>query len=366
MSGAIGSAAPGIYGILSTLVANSASVKQRLDTLTEQASTGRVADAYAGLGQGASVSLRLRPILAHEQVWQDGIDSALGRLQVTNTAMTAIQKVASDLYAQLNNLNGLSGQEVDSIAASARDALKQVAGLLDTKDGDTYVFAGQDSANAPVPNPDAILSSGFYTQISAAVGALATNGAASTAAATLAVASSNAPGSSPFSALLSQPASALAGQYASVVTGEGERTSVGLLASSNGYVASQGSSTTGSYMRDLLRSLATIGSLNSTQADAPGFADLVADTRTSLSGAISTMAADVGAMGNAGSRLSDQKATLADAATALSTQVSGAEDVDMAATLSSLSLVQTQLQSSYQLIANSQTLSLVKYLGSVS
>ena len=45
--------------------------------------------------------------------------------------------------------------------------------------------------------------------------------------------------------------------------------------------------TTGSYMRDMLRALATIGSLTSTQANVPGFQDLVQDTRTSLIGAIS-------------------------------------------------------------------------------
>ncbi len=56
--------------------------------------------------------------------------------------------------------------------------------MLDTKNGDVYVFGGQDSANPPVPAPDDILSSGFYTQINTAVSALSTNGAAATAAAT--------------------------------------------------------------------------------------------------------------------------------------------------------------------------------------
>ena len=90
----------------------------------------------------------------------------------------------------------------DSTAVWARDSLRQVADLLDTKDGDSYVFAGQDSANPPVPQPDDILSSGFYSQIAASVGQLAANGASATAAATLATASSNAAGTSPFSASL--------------------------------------------------------------------------------------------------------------------------------------------------------------------
>jgi flagellar hook-associated protein 3 FlgL len=46
----------------------------------------------------------------------------------------------------------------------------------------------------------------------------------------------------------------------------------------------------------------------------------------------------------------------------LTAQASSAEDVDMAATLSQISLVQTQLQASYQLIAGQSGLSLVKFL----
>jgi flagellar hook-associated protein 3 FlgL len=117
-------------------------------------------------------------------------------------------------------------------------------------------------------------------------------------------------------------------------------------------------------MRDVLRALATIGSLSGSQLSAGGFQDLVQDTRASLSGAMSAMAGDVGVLGNAQSRLATTKTQLSDTSTALSSQVSSAEDVDMAATLSRITLTQTQLQASYQLIANIGSLSLVKSLSS--
>lgn len=357
MSGSLGGVTD--YGTMSRLIGNSASVRQRLDALTEQASTGRIADSYAGLAGGARVSLDLRPVLAHQQAWQTNIDAATGRVQVTQTAMTQVQQIASNLYAQLNNLNGLSAQEVDSTAASARQALQQMAGLLDSKDGDVYVFAGQDTANPPVPGPDQILSSGFCTQISAAVAGLGASANPVTTA-TLATAASNAAGTSPFSASLSQPAAAI--PLATAQVGDGQRPTIGLLASANAFVASTGGSTTGSYMRDVMRALATIGSLSGAQVGAGGFQGLVQDTRASLGGAISAMAADTGVLGDTQSRLAATKAQLADMATALTSQVSGAEDVDMAATLSKLALTQTQLQASYQLIAGMTGLSLVKFL----
>ena len=64
--------------------------------------------------------------------------------------------------------------------------------------------------------------------------------------------------------------------------GDGHTVQLGLLASGNVAVSSTGSSTTGSYMRDLMRALATVGSLSSTQQNDPGFQALVQDTRSSL------------------------------------------------------------------------------------
>ena len=100
------------------------------------------------------MSLDLRPQIANLQTWQNNVDAATGRMSVAQSALTQIQSIAANFYAQLNNVQGVNASAMDTIAASARDALRQVAGLLDTQDGGVYVFAGQDTANPPVPDPD--------------------------------------------------------------------------------------------------------------------------------------------------------------------------------------------------------------------
>ena len=362
MSGIAGVPAPGGYGLLQTLVADSANVSQRLGQLTQQASTGFLSNTYSGLGAGASTSLNLNPEIANLQTWQNNISAATGPMGVTQATMTQLQQIAANFYADMPNLNGINPSEVDSVATSAQDALKEVAGLLDTQDGGTYVFGGADSANPPVPDPSGILASGFYTQIATAVGSLGGAGAPATAAATLGIASSNAAGTSPFSAYMSQPASTLQAQIPTVQTGEGQGTPIGLLASANTAIASTGSSTTGSYMRDLMRSLATLGSLSSTQVNDAGFAGLVADTTSSLQGAISAMAGDTGVLGNRQAALTATQTNLADTQTALTTQVGTAQDANMAQTLSDITQTQTQLEASYQVIAGVSGLSLAKLL----
>ena len=363
------------YGMLGSLIAQSASVRQKLDQLTNQASSGLVGNSYAGLGAGAPVSLNLRPQIATLQAWQSNVDAATGRMSVAQSAMTQIQSIASNFYAQLDNVGGVNASAVDGIAASARDALSQVASLLDTQDGGVYVFAGQDTANPPVPDPANIANmaaypTGYFAQINAAVSGLAPPGSAALSAnATFAVAVSNTAGTSPFSTYLSQPGATL--QLPTVQVGQNRSEQVGLLASANSLTPASvapatlvggPSATTGSYMRDVLRALATIGSLSSTQVNVNGFQDLVQDTRISLSGAITGMAQDAGVLGNVQSSLTATQSSLADTQTALTGQVSAVEDVGMASTLSQLSLVQTQMQASYQLISGMSGLSLVKFL----
>jgi flagellar hook-associated protein 3 FlgL len=136
----------------------------------------------------------------------------------------------------------------------------------------------------------------------------------------------------------------------------------GLLASANSDATSNGTSTTGSYMRDLMRSLATLGSLSSSQVSDPNFGAIVQDTATSLNGVVTAMATDVGVLGDRQTALANTQTQLADTATALSSQVSDAQDADMAATLSKLTATQTQLQESYRLITAASSLSLVNFL----
>lgn len=90
MSGITSAALPSDYGMMNSLVTNAASVKQRLDQLISQASSGLIGNTYAGLGEGASISLNLEPQVANMQTLQNNVDVATGRMSVTQTAMTAI------------------------------------------------------------------------------------------------------------------------------------------------------------------------------------------------------------------------------------------------------------------------------------
>jgi flagellar hook-associated protein 3 FlgL len=360
MSGAIN---PTGLGLADLLIANTDAVSLQVNKYTEQASTGLVSQSYAGLGQGSSIALNLQPQVTRDTALQTGITNATGPMTVAQDALNQIDTLTTGIIAQIANLNGLSPTAVSSVAASAQSAMQQVAGLLDEQYDGSYVFAGQDSANPPVPDSQNILSTGLYTQINAAVANLATNGASATMSSIQASTASTAAGTSPFSATLESLAAAGNGRT-TVETGVGQRVPGVMLANQNGDVqsAALGTPTSGSYFRDILGGLATIASMTSSSLSATDISTVLQQTQTSMTNAISAMGVDQGVLGDRQTQLTDTATALGNTATALGNQVSDVTQVNLAQTATQLSNANTQLQASYQLIANLQKLTLASYL----
>ncbi len=324
MSGTIGSIGGGGIGLLQALTADSSTIRDQLAVVTQQTASGKVSTSYAGLGAGARTSLNLTPQIEQLGTWSSNIDSATARLGVTQSALTSITSIASTFLAKAATLNGLTPGVTADVAAQAKTALVQVAQLLNSKVGDTYVFAGQDTANPPVPDTTAAT--------------LITNLLGSDTA------------TPPFSTTLGTA-------VPTVQTGPGERAPVGVLANQNTLAVSAAPST-GSYMRDIMRALATLA----TTADGPGLQATAADTSARLHSAISAASSEAGALGDVQAGLATRKTDLTDLQTTLTAQVSGVENVDMAAALIQVTQLQTQLQASYQLIAGVKDLTLSKYI----
>ncbi len=353
MSGAL--AATGLGG-LTQIVGDAARTKQTITQLTTETSSGLISQNFAGLGTGAAVTLDLSPQLAANAQIQANTQSA-GTIQTAaQSAMGQIESIASSFASQATQMIGIGGTTA-GVAANAQSALTQIATLLDTKVGSVYVFAGQNSADPPIPDPADINSSAFAQAIQAAVAGLAANGQAATSAATLAIASPG--GTSPFSAALEGGVAP-----AQVDLGGGNFVSVAPLANANSNAASAGVGTTstGSYTRDILRGLATLGALTDAQSTGADFTPLVQDTITSLQGAVSAINSDIGALGDKQNQVTAAQNDAASTAVALKTQISDVQDADLAQVATQLSSAQTQLQASYQLISNFSSLSLVKYL----
>lgn len=312
------------YTLLSNLVENSTTVRNQVAQVQEQVASGRVSDTYSGLGNQARTSLDLGPQIQHYATWQSNIDAAQGRLGVTQSALTSINTIASNFFAQVNSVDISNPTSVAGLAQNAKSALQQVADLVNSKSGDSYVFSGTDSANAPLPSTDpTVLTTALLSSDTARP---------------------------PFSATLTS-------SVPQIEVGNNQWVNVGVLANANTLTTSA-APTTGSYLRDILKSLANLSGLTT----GSGAAAIVSDSRARLSSGISALSTEAGALGDIQSSLTTRRSQLGSVSTALSTQLSSVQDVDVAAAITKASALQTQLQASYQIIAQSRSLTLASFL----
>ncbi len=338
-----------LAGPLGPLIENATQIRQQMDRLTEQSSTGLVSQTYGGLGAQASVSLDLRPQLAAATTYQQNITAANTTISTTTNVLNELGKIASTFQSSLTGADVQSSTGVVSLATQAKAALTQVQSLLNTQLGSTYLLAGNDSANPPAP--DGAFNS-YVQSIETAASGLSTSAGPATAAATLAAATAQ----SPFSATIGTSPN-------QVTISPGEQVPVGVVAGQNAAGASGGSSTTGSYVLDVIRALATISTFNSSSlSQGQNFTQLVADTNTSLLGASQAITNDIAGLGVVQQHLTTTQNNLTSTTTTLTSQVSSVEDVNAAATISTLTATQTQLQESYKLISMAQSMSLANYL----
>ncbi len=327
-------------GLLAQLSGNVGSINQKLTQVGEEVSTGLVSITFAGLGSGAQTALNLRPQMAENDAISDGITAATSQLGFTQTIMTQIAAVAQGIQSSLAAAGGTGtgSTGLDSIAAQAKDAFNNVVGLLNSQDGDTYVFSGQDSGNPPIPSGS---TASFVAGVTKAVQSLGTPG---TTVATTEAGSLQASMSGVFSTTVGQAT------VQTVQTGQGSAT------------MAFGVSANAPYMQQILQSLATIGALSSTQTGAAGYSKLVQDAGKQLSSATVDLTAAQSVLGERQDELTAIQGTMASTKVSLATQLSSVEDADVASLATTQSLLQTQLQTSYKLISNMQNLSLVSYL----
>lgn len=312
------------YTFLSRLVSNTATIRDQLDQTQEQVASGYLSDSFSGLGNQARTSLTLTPAIANQTAYSKNIDAAQGRLDVTQSALTSISSVASKFFAEINTYNANDPDSTQILAAHAKAALQQVGNLLNSKLGDIYVFAGQYTDQAPVPNTDPAVLSASLT--------------------------SSTTGPAPFS-------SSIGTTVPTIEVGNGDTVQVGLLADKNTLATSTGV-TTGSYIRDTLTALAQLAGLSTSSTASTD----VTTARGYLTSAVSAIATEAGSLGNIQSSLTTRQTNITSLTTALKKQLSSAQDVDAAAAITKASILQTQLQASYQIIAGAKSLSLANYL----
>jgi flagellar hook-associated protein 3 FlgL len=125
-------------------------IQQRAFDLQTQISSGQKSQTYTGIYKDASRLVGLQSTNERTTQYMATITQTTTRINTMETQMNSLLdngiSFKTALVTGLNNGNA----NFSALGQQAEQLLKQVANVLNTKDGDTYVFSGTRTTTAPV------------------------------------------------------------------------------------------------------------------------------------------------------------------------------------------------------------------------
>jgi flagellar hook-associated protein 3 FlgL len=125
-------------------------IQQRTYDLQTQISSGKKSQTYTGIYQDASRLVGLQATSARTDQYMTTITQTSTRMNTMETQMNSMLDNAisfkTALITGLNNGNA----NFSALGQQADQLLKQTVNILNTKDGDSYIFAGTRTTTAPV------------------------------------------------------------------------------------------------------------------------------------------------------------------------------------------------------------------------
>jgi hypothetical protein len=132
-------------------------LKDQLNDLSTQLTSGRTSQTYGGLGTGRTSALAAQASISSLIGYGTVIDTAQTRAKLGTTSMAQVVAVATDTNTTLQN--GLQSTSTDTQAAksTALNNLNAALDALNQTDGSVFLFGGRDGSKAPVLDSNSIL-----------------------------------------------------------------------------------------------------------------------------------------------------------------------------------------------------------------
>jgi len=141
-----------------------ADLRQQMDDLSRQVTTGQVADTYSGLGTSAEPLLNLNAQQPLLQSYLTNITSVSNTMTMMNNALTQITDVGNTLVTAIQTQLQNSPTNLQNIQQIAQQGLQTVEDMINQNNNGQYLFAGSDGSNPPFVD-STTLNSNFTSQI---------------------------------------------------------------------------------------------------------------------------------------------------------------------------------------------------------
>jgi flagellar hook-associated protein 3 FlgL len=312
-----------------------------LDNVSRQNSTGKISGDISGLApNGVTQAISDRNDVNLVNAYTSNLNTAQTRFTTTDTALTSITDTARDLLSTLQSQLQDTTPEATILSNSATNALNTVTSRLNVQADGRYVFSGQ---NFDVPSYGTTTT--LLTNIGAAVAAGMADPTTTTAnnIGTTTQAMSG--------AALGVSTGAINGGTVSIKVDDNQSLTTSMTANNTGFA-------------DIMRGMAIVANLPqpTTPAEQANYWSMINGAISLLQTGATAVDNDQATLGNTAKQATDLLTQHTDTQTNLQTYISNAEDTDAASVATKFAALQTQMQTSYSLIASMKDMSLVKYL----
>ena len=134
------------------------SMKNQLDGLAQQLSTGRTAETYGGLGVARTTSLSAHAAISAQDGYLAAIGSAETRVKLTSASLTQLKTLSDSTRSNLTGIVATRNEKLPSATVQlAANNLSAAVDALNQQAAGVYVFSGRATETAPVVSDQAIL-----------------------------------------------------------------------------------------------------------------------------------------------------------------------------------------------------------------
>jgi len=140
---------------------NTTNIQSRINDLQTQLATGQKSQTYAGIANDSLRLVTLEASRSQVQQFLSNIDKAQQRLTLMDAGMQSIDSLVGDFRQTLNSAltaPDSAGRDLKTLAANMR---QMVVDLLNSSDGQSYLFGGTRTDRPPVD-----MSAGTYSGLS--------------------------------------------------------------------------------------------------------------------------------------------------------------------------------------------------------
>jgi flagellar hook-associated protein 3 FlgL len=322
--------------IQNTQITNSIqTMQQQISMLQRQIGSGKKADRFSGLGVDARASIQLRAQVEQINAYRFNITATERRAVAMDTALRQVGDIANSIRDEI--LKATDGQEPDMTLLNrlARDALDQVNRLLNSSIDGRHLFSGVAIDTAPMLDPAANLA---FTD-----GELAGYTPANVATKLTNI-------QAQFTTVTNYYAGDTGAQRISSLIDDGISISYDVRADDPAF-------------QSLMAGLHIMAELDYDPTQADTATDIMLAAADFLKLGFNGVNDAVAILGSQRQLLTQASTRHDETETVLQTQVGDIEDVDVAAKITQLLALQTQLQSSFNVIGSLRSLNLAQFLG---